>query len=63
MPDQKDQQQAPPPPPQQGEAPPAPPKEDHHHLKNAGKNVGKAAEFGFGATLGSDAAKNLVGQL
>lgn len=59
MPDQDKQPQQQQPPQQQ----PPPPKEEHHHLKDAGKNVGKAAEFGFGATLGSDAAKNIVGQL
>lgn len=49
MPDQKQPEQQPQQPPQQ-QAPP--PKEEHHHLKDAGKGVGKAAEFGFGATLG-----------
>ncbi|KAL7003983.1 hypothetical protein EMMF5_006459 [Cystobasidiomycetes sp. EMM_F5] len=34
--------------------------ESHHYGKQIGGGIAKAAQFGFGATLGADAANSIV---
>lgn len=37
--------------------------ECHHYMRTYGGKVAQAAMFGFGATLGADAANGLVGDM